>query len=188
MSKIVLASSSPRRRELLEKADVKFSLCIKNIDETIPEGYTPEQAVEYLAKEKAQAVSQINEDAIIIGADTIVVLDDEILGKPKNEEDALRMLLALSDREHEVITGVSLVKGKKCKTFHVATKVKFYEITYSEALRYIKTGEPMDKAGAYGIQGKGCVFVESINGDFYNVVGLPIAKVVKELKRFQEEG
>jgi septum formation protein len=117
-----------------------------------------------------------------------VVLDDEILGKPKDEQDALRMLLALSDREHEVITGVSLVKGKKSKTFHVATKVKFYEITYSEALRYIKTGEPMDKAGAYGIQGKGCVFVESINGDFYNVVGLPIAKVVKELKRFQEEG
>lgn len=187
-SKVILASSSPRRRELLEKAEIKYSLCIKNIDETIPEGYTPEQAVEYLAESKAEAVAKINEEAIVIGADTVVVLDGEILGKPKDTDDAIQMLLRLSDREHQVITGVSLVQGKNHKTFHVSSKVKFYEISYSEALRYVKTGEPMDKAGAYGIQGKGCVFVERIEGDYYNIVGLPIARLAKELKKMQGEG
>lgn len=187
MDRVILASSSPRRQELLSQADIKYSLCVKNIDETIPEGYTPEQAVEYLAREKAEAVSEINDEAVIIGADTVVVLDGNILGKPKNTEDAINMLMSLSGREHQVITGVCLTKGKHSRVFHVTSKVKFYEISYTEALHYVKTGEPMDKAGGYGIQGKGCVFVESIEGDYYNIVGLPIARVVRELKKIQGE-
>lgn len=188
MSKVILASSSPRRRELLDKAEIKYSLCIKSVDEKIPVGMSADEAVEYLALLKAEAVSQVNDEAVVIGADTVVVLDGEILGKPANEEEAINMLLSLSGREHKVITGVALVRGKRHKAFHVTTKVKFYDIGYSEAVHYVKSGEPMDKAGAYGIQGKGGIFIEKIDGDYYNVVGLPIARLVRELRVFQGEG
>lgn len=186
MKKIILASSSPRRRELLTNAEVKFDICIKNTDETIPDGLSPAESTEYLARKKAEAIAGVNSDAIILGADTVVVLDGEILGKPADKDDAYRMLKMLSGREHEVITGVCLVSGSNTETFHCTSKVRFYELSDEEIRHYIASGEPMDKAGAYGIQGKGCVLVESIEGDFFNIVGLPVAKVVREIKQIQK--
>lgn len=187
MRKIILASASPRRRELLEKAEIPFNLCIKNVDETVPEGLTPEEAAMFVAEKKALAVAGVDEEAVVIGADTIVVLDGEILGKPADEEDAIKMLMRLSGREHTVITGVCLACGDKKTTFCKSSKVTFYKLERDEVKRYVRTGEPMDKAGAYGIQGKGSLFVESIEGDYFNIVGLPLASVVRELKKFEEE-
>lgn len=187
MRKIILASASPRRRELLEKAEIPFNLCIKNVDETVPEGLTPEEAAMFVAEKKALAVAGVDEEAVVIGADTIVVLDGEILGKPADEEDAIKMLMRLSGREHTVITGVCLACGDKKTTFYKSSKVTFYKLERDEVKRYVRTGEPMDKAGAYGIQGKGSLFVESIEGDYFNIVGLPLASVVRELKKFEEE-
>ena len=185
-SKIILASSSPRRRELLSKAEIKFDICIKSVDETVPAGMSAAQGAEHTAAVKAMAVSFMNSDAIVSGADTIVVLDGEILGKPKDKDDAFAMLKRLSGREHEVITGVCLACGEKYETSHCSTRVKFYELTDEEIRHYVASGEPMDKAGAYGIQGKGMMLVESIDGDYYNVVGLPIALVVRKIKDLEK--
>ncbi len=185
MRKIILASSSPRRRELLTLADIKYSLCIKNVDETVPDGLTPEEGAEYTAEQKTLPVAQSNPDAVVIGADTVVVLDGEIFGKPRDDDDALRMLSRLSGKEHKVITGVCLTSGDNRFKFHETSIVKFYKLDRDEILRYIKTGECADKAGAYGIQGKGALLVERIDGDYFNVVGLPIARLVRELRRFQ---
>lgn len=187
MKKVILASASPRRRELLTLADIKYSLCIKNVDETVPEGLTPEEGAEYTAEQKTLPVSEANPDAIVIGADTIVVQDGEIFGKPKDEEDARRMLIRLSGKEHQVITGVCLAAGDTKIKFHETTTVRFHKLDREEINRYIRSGEPMDKAGAYGIQGRGCLLVESINGDFYNVVGLPVARVAREIKKLSNE-
>jgi len=186
MKKIILASSSPRRRELLTNAEVKFDICIKNTDETVPEGLTPAEGAEYTARKKAEAISGVDSDAIILGADTVVVIDGKVLGKPKDKEDACNMLRTLSGRVHEVITGVCLISDGCCETFHSVSKVKFYELSDAEINHYVASGEPMDKAGAYGIQGKGCVLVESIEGDFFNIVGLPVARVVREIKKIQK--
>lgn len=187
MKKVILASSSPRRRELMSQAEIKYDICIKNVDETIPEGTEPGKAAETTAMKKATAVAQVNEDAIVVGADTIVVFQDKILGKPKDKEDAVRMLKMLSGKEHKVITGVCLVHNKKAECFHSESTVKFYELTDEEIKHYVATGEPMDKAGAYGIQGKGCVLVEKIEGDYFNIVGLPISRVAREIRRIQSE-
>ncbi len=186
MSKIILASASPRRRELLSLAEIKFDLCIKNVDETIPAGMSPAQAAEHTAMKKAMAVSLINDEAIVLGADTIVVLDGEILGKPKDKDDAYAMLRKLSGKEHEVITGVCLAVGKQKTVFHSVSKVKFYELSETEIRHYVLTGEPMDKAGAYGIQGRGCTLVEKIEGDYFNIVGLPVARVAREIKKLEK--
>ena len=187
MRKIILASASPRRRELLSLADIKYSLCIKSVDETVPEGLTPEEGAEYTAEQKTLPVALANPDAIVIGADTIVVQGDEVFGKPADEEDARRMLYRLSGKEHKVITGVCLTAGDVRVKFHETSTVRFYKLDRDEINRYIKSGEPMDKAGAYGIQGKGALLVESIEGDFYNVVGLPIARLARELRKLQSE-
>ncbi|MBR5112959.1 MAG: septum formation inhibitor Maf [Clostridia bacterium] len=181
-AKIILASSSPRRRELLSKAEVKFDICIKSVDETVPEGMSPAEGAEHTAAVKAMAVAFMNTEAVVIGADTIVVLGDEILGKPKDKADAADMLKKLSGQEHEVITGVCLAYKGKYETFHCSSKVKFYELTDDEIRHYVASGEPMDKAGAYGIQGKGMMLVESINGDYCNIVGLPVALTVRRIK------
>lgn len=181
-AKIILASSSPRRRELLSKAEVKFDICIKSVDETVPEGMSPAEGAEHTAAVKAMAVAFMNTEAVVIGADTIVVLGDEILGKPKDKTDAAVMLKKLSGKEHEVITGVCLAYKGKYETFHCSSKVKFYELTDDEIRHYVASGEPMDKAGAYGIQGKGMMLVESINGDYCNIVGLPVALTVRRIK------
>ena len=183
MKKIILASASPRRKELLTTAGVEFEVLVSEADETIPEGTALKDAAMMTAEKKALAVAE-NRDGIVIGADTIVVIDDKILGKPKDEADAFGMLRLLSGREHEVITGVCITDGEKTEKFAQVSKVRFYDLTDDEITAYVATKEPMDKAGAYGIQGKGCVLVESIEGDYFNIVGLPVAATVRALRRF----
>jgi septum formation protein len=183
MKKIILASASPRRKELLTTAGVEFEVLVSEADETIPEGTAPRDAAMMTAEKKSLAVAE-NRDGIVVGADTIVVIDDKILGKPKDEADAFGMLRLLSGREHEVITGVCITDGEKTEKFAQVSKVRFYDLTDDEITAYVATKEPMDKAGAYGIQGKGCVLVESIEGDYFNIVGLPVAATVRALRRF----
>ena len=180
---IILASQSPRRQELLKLITSDFEIKVSNVDETLPDKITPKEAVMYLSKIKAEPFA--DGDDIVIGADTVVALDGKILGKPKNEENAKEMLKFLSGRTHSVFTGVTLASDKKTKTFAVETKVKFFELTNEEIDAYIKTKEPFDKAGAYGIQGYGSLLVEKINGDYFNVVGLPVSTLARELKAFK---
>lgn len=184
MTEIILASASPRRKELLSTAGLEFTVKIADVEEIIPENATPYEVVKSLALQKAQAVAKDNPDSVVIGSDTVVALDGVILGKPKDEEDAVRMLTALSGRTHTVYTGVALIHGERIRNFCEATEVKFYPLTEEEICSYVATKEPMDKAGAYGIQGKGCVLVEKIIGDYFNVVGLPVSKVCRELRDF----
>ncbi len=184
MKKIILASASPRRRELLTVAGIEFDVLVSDADETVPEGTAPKDAAMMTAEKKALAVAEKCPDSVVIGADTIVVIDDMILGKPKDEADAMAMLRTLSGREHQVITGVCLTDGEKTKCFAQVSKVRFYDLTDEEIASYVATEEPMDKAGSYGIQGKGCVLVEGIEGDYFNIVGLPVAETVRALKSF----
>lgn len=180
---IILASQSPRRQELLKLITNDFEIKVSNVDEILPDKITPKEAVMYLSKIKAEPFA--NGEDIVIGADTVVALDGKILGKPKNEENAREMLRFLSGRTHSVFTGVTLASDKKTKTFAVETKVKFFELTDGEIDEYIKTKEPFDKAGAYGIQGFGSLLVEKIDGDYFNVVGLPVSALARELKVFE---
>lgn len=179
---IILASKSPRRKELLSFITTDFTVKSADVDETLPQGITPDKAVEYLSRIKAQPLK--NENDIVIGADTVVALDGKILGKPRDEADAFATLRMLSGREHSVFTGVSVIKGEKIETFSVQTKVKMFELTDEEIEEYIATAEPFDKAGSYGIQGKGSLLVEKIDGDYFNVVGLPISRLNRVLKLF----
>lgn len=176
---IILASQSPRRQELLKLITNDFEIKVSNVDETLPSGISPKDAVLYLSKIKAEPFK--NHSDIIIGADTVVALDGKILGKPKNDENAREMLKFLSGKAHSVFTGVTLIKGDITRSFSVETKVKFFDLTDEEIDEYIKTGEPADKAGAYGIQGYGSLLVEKIDGDYFNVVGLPVSKLAREL-------
>ena len=179
--KIILASASPRRKELLTLAGIEYEVVVSQCEENLPADITPDKAVEELARQKAEDVFSRHDDAMIIAADTVVALGNTILGKPKDEEDAFNMLSSLSGKCHTVYTGVCI--KTKCKTdiFHVATQVEFYELSDKEIKDYIATGEPMDKAGAYGIQGKGFVLVKGIQGDYFNVVGLPLAATVRHI-------
>lgn len=192
--KIILASQSPRRKELLERVGFDFEIIVSDADENIKES-NPGRFVEQLSRRKADAVvPQIvsrmdGEDYLIIGSDTVVVLEDSILGKPKDEEDAVRMLLSLSGRQHSVYTGVTLLRVRNgvvdesgSQTFSEETKVFMYDISESEAREYVQGKEPMDKAGAYAIQGQGERFIRSIEGSFSNVVGLPAARVYQIIK------
>ena len=180
---IVLASASPRRRELLQTAGVEFTVCVSDAEERIPPGTSPHEAVMLLAKQKALAVAKDRPNDLVIGADTVVVYDGAILGKPADEADAARMLRMLSGRTHTVYTGVCLVSAGSAETFFEQTQVTFYPLTDDEIAAYIATGEPMDKAGAYGIQGRGCTLVRGICGDYFNVVGLPVAALCRRLKQ-----
>lgn len=179
---IILASKSPRRKELLSFITTDFAVKSADVDETLPQGITQDKAVEYLSKIKAEPFK--NENDIVIGADTVVALDGKILGKPRDDADAFATLKMLSGREHSVFTGVSVIKGEKIETFSVQTKVKMFELTDEEIEEYIATAEPFDKAGSYGIQGKGSLLVEKIDGDYFNVVGLPISRLNRVLKLF----
>lgn len=183
MKNIILASASPRRRELLETAGVEFEICVADVDESIPEGTRPCDAAMLTAKKKALAVAESHKNDIVIGADTIVVAGDTILGKPADKAHAEAMLRMLSGIEHEVMTGVCLVSEGKTVSFTQVSRVKFYELTDEEIGEYVATDEPMDKAGSYGIQGKGCTLVESIEGDYFNIVGLPVARTVREINK-----
>ena len=199
MEKIILASSSPRRRELMAQAGFAFEVLVSEADETI-ETETPGEMVEVLSERKAAAVAEeikrqgfAEESVLLVGADTMVAIDGKKLGKPKDEKGAEEMLEELSGRTHQVYTGVTLIRLKKAengsilqesRTFSEVTDVSFYPLTKEEIRSYIATGDPMDKAGAYGIQGKAAVFVKEIKGDYNNVVGLPIARLYQELKNW----
>ncbi|MBR3738794.1 MAG: septum formation protein Maf [Eubacterium sp.] len=179
---LILASKSPRRQELLKLITEDFIIKTAEVDETLPENISPAEAVLYLSKIKAQPFS--NSESIVIGADTVVSIDEKILGKPKDEDEAKAMLKRLSNRVHSVFTGVTLIRGEKEKSFFVETKVKFYDLSDETIENYIKTGEPFDKAGAYGIQGRGSLLVEGIEGDYFNVVGLPVGALNQSLRDF----
>jgi len=186
---IYLASQSPRRKELLELITPDFQVVPAYVDETVPDNITIQNTAEYLSCIKANELyNTISDGDIIIGADTIVVLDGVIFGKPVDENDAFAMLKTLSGKTHEVITGVTLLgKNKDVKkemSFSCVTQVTFYSLTESEIVEYVKSQEPLDKAGAYGIQGLGSRFVGKINGDYFNVVGLPVSKLYHELRIF----
>lgn len=185
MKRFVLASASPRRTEILKEAGVNHVVMPSNADESITESLTPEKYVMQLALLKgAEVASRAKKDDIVVSADTIVVFNGEIMGKPKDYEDALRMLTALSGNWHSVLTGYSVIRCEdgEASVRYEETRVKFRSFDEDEAKRYIRSGESMDKAGAYGIQGKGRLLVEKIDGDYFNVVGLPICALGKMLK------
>ncbi len=184
MSKIILASASPRRKELMELAGYDFEVICADIVEVVPEEAMPQEVVMSLALQKAQAVAAEHKEAVVIGSDTVVALDGKILGKPHSEQEACEMLRSLSGRTHKVFTGVAIFCGGKVKNFFDETDVEFYSLGDDEIKKYVATGEPTDKAGAYGIQGKGSVLVKRINGDFFSVMGLPIAKLYREMSDF----
>lgn len=184
MPKIILASASPRRKELMELVGYDFEVICADIVEVVPEEAMPQEVVMSLALQKAQAVAAEHKEAVVIGSDTVVALDGKILGKPHSEQEACEMLRSLSGRTHKVFTGVAIVCGGKVKNFFDETDVEFYSLGDDEIKKYVATGEPTDKAGAYGIQGKGSVLVKRINGDFFSVMGLPIAKLYREMSDF----
>ena len=177
---IILASNSPRRRELLAHITRDFTVKGTDVDESLPAGIAPAAAVEQLSLRKALHLN--NGAQIVIGADTVVAVDGIILGKPADEAEARQMLARLSGRWHSVFTGVYITDGEREFLFHTETRVTFYPLTDAEVAAYVQSGEPMDKAGAYGIQGRGALFVEKIDGDYLNVVGLPLAKSARILK------
>jgi septum formation protein len=183
MHKIILASQSPRRKQLLEQAGYTFEVIIADVDETNPPGMPGIDVPEFLAKKKTAAIEQHAHDSIIIAADTIVLLDDEILGKPRDAAHAKETLSKLSGRMHRVVTGVCIQKGSAQENFSVITEVYFRPLTEAQIDHYIEQYKPFDKAGAYAIQEWiGLIGIERINGDYYNVMGLPIGEVARILE------
>ena len=180
--RIILASGSPRRKDLLAAAGYTFKVVVSDVDETIADDVTVEEAAEQLAQRKAQRVAElIGTDETILAADTIVTLDGRIYGKPDSPEEACSMLRELSGRSHRVITGVCLIAHNGISLFSETTEVTFRELSDEEIDTYVSTGEPLDKAGSYGIQGKGNALVDHIEGDYDNVVGLPVQKLRRYL-------
>lgn len=180
---MILASRSPRRRELLGIISKDFEIIPAVGEENIPDGTEPKDAVAMLARQKAEEIAASHRGEVIVAADTIVVIDNKILGKPRDEADAAEMLGALSGRMHTVYTGVCVIFADGAEeSFAERTDVEFYPLSESEIAEYIATGEPMDKAGAYGIQERGALLVKRIFGDFYNVMGLPISRLARALR------
>ena len=186
MAKIVLASGSPRRQELLQRIGITgFDVRVPETEESYPAGLSPRETVEYISREKSDAAAALcTAEEIVITADTMVFLDEARLGKPADEADALRMLTALQGRRHTVCTGVTVRQGENILTESESTDVYFRPATEAELRGYIRTGEPMDKAGAYGVQGLGALLVERLDGDFFNVMGLPVLRLSRMLERF----
>lgn len=184
--KLILASSSPRRKELLGTLGLSFTVQSSDVDETTEAGLAPQEIVEELALRKASAISSQLDDGLVLGSDTIVVLDGQVLGKPADEADAFRMLSALQGREHTVYSGVALIDAQtgRREVTHSRTQVHIRPLSDTEIKAYIATGEPMDKAGSYAIQGIGATLVESITGDYFTVVGLPLCLTASMLARF----
>lgn len=181
--KIILASKSPRRKEILEVMGVDFEIDVADVDESVSDELLPVEAVCEISKRKAKKIAERHaDDEIVISADTVVVIDGRIIGKPKDKQDAFNILKSLSGRTHEVYTGFTVCGKGVSKTDFEVTKVHFKNLCDEDIKRYIETGEPMDKAGAYGIQQKGNLFVEYIHGDYYNVVGFPISKICVTIK------
>lgn len=181
-AKLILASGSPRRKELLQQLHLPFSIQVSDLEETFNEQDSPENIVMLLALQKAQEVAKNHFSSYVLGADTVVVSEGRILGKPVDEQDAISTLQSLSGKPHQVMTGVAIIFGTNIVNFYERTDVTFWELTQSEIERYVKSGEPMDKAGSYGIQGLGAAFVKEIHGDYFSVVGLPLARTIRELR------
>ena len=181
--KLILASASPSRKMLLEQAGLDFEVVVSGVDETVPPDYTPAQTVEALARRKGQAVQALRPEAPIIAADSVVSIDGLILGKPKDDEAAKATLRRLSGRTHELITGVCLLINGRMDLFHQVTQVTFYPLTEEEIAEYVALGESRGRAGAYGIEGIGVVLVQSIQGDYPNIVGLPVAETIRRLHK-----
>lgn len=178
---IILASASPRRQDLLKLIADDFKIVPADIDESVSGDVSLPEIPEYLADKKAAHISKLYPNDTVIGCDTGVFIDNQMIGKPQSEKAAFEILKMLSGRTHKVITGCAIYKGDKKVTFSQVTEVEFYELSDDEIRDYIATGEPMDKAGAYGIQGTGSVLVKGVNGDFFNVVGLPVAMLKRTL-------
>lgn len=182
--KIILASTSPRRKELLSKTGLDFETKESGYEEEMNLPMGPEELSQYLSFNKAKAVFENNKDAIVIAADTFIVFNDKYLGKPKTEEEVRNMLESLSGKEHQIITGVTIMSSGKTVSFNSKAKVYMKNLSSETIDNYIKTGEPLDKAGAYAIQERGAVLIERIDGDFFGAVGLPIGRLAEELKDF----
>lgn len=185
---IILASASPRRRELLKLICEDFKSVSPDVDETVPAQVEILERPQFLAVKKAMHVcGELSEKAVVIGCDTGVFIDDEMLGKPKDEEEAFSMLKRLQGKDHLVVTGCCITDGTHKREFSVTSRVFFYPLSDEDIRDYIATGEPMDKAGAYGIQGKGSLLIEKIQGDYFNIVGLPLSALTREFKAFLRE-
>lgn len=183
--KLILASQSPRRKELMSDFQIDFDIVVSKCEEVFPSDVAIEEAIENVAYQKAYDVFKDHQNATVIGCDTMVVYNNEKLGKPKNYEDAKRMLKMLSGKTHEVISGVCILSKDQCVTFHETTKVEFYPIEEDLLEAYLNSDGPYDKAGAYAIQDSmSRLFVKKLDGDYYNVVGLPVARLYRELKKF----
>jgi septum formation protein len=186
MKKIILASQSPRRKQLLSWAEIDFDVLVKPTEETYPVSLTIEQIPVHIARQKAVlAAREAGEDCVILAADTLVILEDQVIGKPADRQEAVKILSALSGQKHLVITGVVIMGGKKEISFADTTQVWFHELSLEQIEYYVDKYKPLDKAGAYAIQEWiGVIGIKKIHGDFYNVMGLPISRVVKELNKF----
>ena len=180
---LILASQSPRRRDLLSMLGLEFTVVTADIDETMDENLSVEEAVAEVCKRKAEAVAELHPNDTIISADTIVVVDGKVLGKPRNEDHAKDMLRSLSGRSHTVMTAFCLWEKGKAVTHVEQTHLRFKPLSEEEIAAYVATGSPMDKAGAYGIQDQASIFVEALEGDYYNVMGLPVCALVKALRK-----
>lgn len=182
--RVILASKSPRRKQLMDLLNINYEIIVADIDESINEQNDLRKEIENLSYLKAKKVFNDNQDSLVIGSDTIVVVNDEVLGKPKDEEDAFRMIKLLQNNKHQVITGVTLLSLKGPETFSVVSDVYFESMSDEEIREYIKTKEPMDKAGAYAIQGIGAKYISKIDGDYYAIMGFPISEVNKRIKKY----
>ncbi|HEU0012515.1 MAG TPA: Maf family protein [Longimicrobium sp.] len=181
---LVLASQSPRRAELIGRLGLAFETIPADIDERYLPGETPPGHAERLARGKAQAIAASRPDALVVGSDTIVVVDGDVLGKPRDRAHAIEMLLRLSDRDHEVCTGVAVAHGSRVESGLERVRVRFRPLDRRACEEYVDTGEPMDKAGAYGIQGFGSALVRRIDGDYFAVMGLPVVRMLELIERF----
>ncbi len=182
---LILASQSPRRRELLSRLGLEFTVRTAEHDETMDPAAAPFDEVARVSRLKAYAVQALcPADELILAADTVVVCDGQILGKPRSAADAERMLRLLSDRAHQVMTGLTLLRGERCRSTTVVTDLRFRALSDGEIAAYVASGEPMDKAGAYGIQGLASIFVSELHGDYYNVMGLPLCTLAQLLRGF----
>ena len=182
----ILASQSPRRKELMGLFHRPFVIRVADIDESMDPKALPYDEVARVSRLKAQAVARTQED-VVIAADTIVVCCGQVLGKPADQQDAFRMLQLLSGRDHQVMTGMTVLRGDRCISCTEVTDIHFRPLTDREIWNYIRTGEPMDKAGSYGIQGGAALFAEKLIGDYYNVMGLPVCRLSQILKELMEE-
>lgn len=182
--KLILASQSPRRRQLLSLLNIPFDIAPADIEETINEDKPLREEIEKLSFLKANAVFKDNKDAVVIGSDTIVTLDNKVLGKPKDKEDAKRMLGLLQNNKHVVITAVTIISSKMSETFSAVSDVYFYPLSEEEIDKYLENDEGYDKAGAYAIQGLGAKFIKKIDGDFYAIMGFPIGEVYHRLQKY----